>query len=143
MPFLIIFLSIPLIEIALFIMIGDALGIGPTLLLCVASAVAGFFILQEQGFKTSFAARTAFDSGLMPLPALFDGLCLATAGVLFLVPGFFTDFIAFLLLLPAARARLRNHLARRFGPAAPARTGADNGVIDGEYERIDGPEPQP
>lgn len=99
----ILFLVIPLIEISLFIVVGDEIGIISTLLLCVLTAVIGATLLRQQGLRTLFTAQKQIDEGLLPLREIFDGFCLAIAGATLITPGFFTDFIGFMLLLPPMR----------------------------------------
>lgn len=113
MPFFIIFVIIPLIEVALFAEIGGKIGAAYTLALCVMTAATGGIILRYQGIMTIFDVRTALDRGQMPVQALFDRLCLTVAGVLLIMPGFFTDALGFALAIPPIRAWLRHYLIRR------------------------------
>ncbi|AEP10767.1 FxsA family protein [Micavibrio aeruginosavorus] len=149
MVFLILFILIPLIEIALFAAIGGEIGVLNTLLLCVASATAGVMILQRQGLKTFFNLNEANNRGEIPIQQIFDGFCLFIAGILLIIPGFFTDFIAFALLIPPIRVVLRQSLAgwvqvHGFPGGPGARPGQDgpNGpsstytALDVEYEEI-------
>lgn len=149
MPFFIIFLIIPLIEIALFIQVGDQIGLVSTLLLCVLTAALGGFLIRQQGLQTLFSVRGAMAQGQLPVQALFDGLCLAVAGALLLTPGFFTDAIGFSLLVPPVRRALFYLLRDRFqmdvmeGTArSEARFYRSNDVIEAEFERVDGESPQ-
>lgn len=132
MPFFIIFVIIPLIEIALFAEIGGRIGTVYTLALCVITAAAGGIILRYQGIKTFFTVRTSLDQGQMPVQALFDGLCLTIAGVLLMTPGFFTDALGFALAVPAVRAQLRRYLIRRMG----LQDQEDPDVLEGDFERL-------
>ena len=77
----------------------------------MASATAGVLILQRQGLSTFFNLNEANRSGEMPIQQIFDGFCLFIAGILLIIPGFFTDFIAFALLIPPIRVFLRQSLA--------------------------------
>lgn len=142
----ILFLVIPLIEISLFIAVGDEIGILSTLLLCVLTAVIGASLLRQQGLKTLFTAQKQMDEGVLPLREIFDGFCLAIAGATLITPGFFTDFIGFMLLLPLIRDLLwkklpeyfdietRPHNSRhRAGPDSPR----DRQTIDVSFERVD------
>lgn len=139
MPLIILFLCIPLIEIALFITVGAEIGLGPTLLLCVATAVIGSIVLRQQGLRTLLSARNTVDEGGVPLPEIFDRLCLAVAGAFLLTPGFFTDIIGFALLVPAIRTALRERIGRFIemkiiGTPPPPR---QPDVIEADYERVD------
>lgn len=131
MPFLLIFLIIPLMEIATFWVVGDEIGVLWTVLLCIFSVMAGTALVRYQGMTTLIDARRAMIEGRQPAQEIFDGICLAAAGVLLIVPGFLTDLAAFALLVPAVRRKLRSRMAR---PAAPAN---DEDVIDVDFERVD------
>ncbi|MGB0695698.1 MAG: FxsA family protein [Rhodospirillaceae bacterium] len=107
------FIGVPILEIALFIQVGGFLGLLPTLGIVILTAVIGTFLMRQQGLATLNKARTTMNSGAMPLRELFDGACLLVSGVLLLTPGFFTDGLGFLLLLPPFRDVLREFLGKR------------------------------
>lgn len=142
-------LVFPLIEIAGFILVGDAIGVGPTLLLIVASAVAGVMLLRTNGVDTLRRAQARMDKGEAPLREAFDGLCLALAGLLLFIPGFATDLLGLLLFLPPVRGWLFGRVSlvtvgkagmtrARTGAGAydPARRGSTT-VIEGEYTEVE------
>ena len=108
---------VPLVEIALFIVVGDRIGLWPTLGVIVATAIAGAVLLRHQGVQTLHAAQAAMAQGQAPVRHLAEGLLLFFAGALLLTPGFLTDAIGFALLVPPVRAlaaaRLMGTLARR------------------------------
>lgn len=156
------FIAVPLIEIALFIEIGGAIGLWPTLAVVVATAIAGSGLLRYQGTATLASARRQLDNNVLPARELFDGVCLLFAGALLLTPGFFTDTFGLLLFVPAVRNALRRLLARyvethaearvfvdgeevdpRSGAqrgrrkAGPGRTGPHGDVIDADYREVD------
>jgi UPF0716 protein FxsA len=131
MPFLLIFLIIPLMEIATFWAVGDEIGVLWTIILCIFSVMAGTALVRYQGMAVLIDARRAMIEGRRPAREIFDGICLAAAGVLLIVPGFLTDFLAFALLVPAVRERLR----RRMGP--PQRNARSDDAIDVDFERVD------
>lgn len=133
MPFFIIFIIIPLIEVALFAEIGGRIGTAYTLALCVITATAGGIILRYQGIRTFFIVRAALEQGQMPLQALFDGLCLTVAGVLLMTPGFFTDALGLALAVPAVRVRLRHYLIRRMGLQVQEYPD----ILEGDFRRLD------
>lgn len=147
MPFLIIFIGIPLLEIAVFMTVGDALGLGTTLLLALLTAILGGFILKYQGIYTIQAVQNSINQGKAPLAEIFDGFCLVAAGALLITPGFVTDTIGFLLLLPAFRSFVRQTLSKHTNykvmPDSPQSNHPSNhpvdrkDVIEGEYERVD------
>lgn len=147
-PFLLIFLMMPFIEIALFARVGAAIGAGGVLLLCFATSGLGIFILQEQGFRNLLAQTRQWQDEDDMLPELFDRLCIVLAGILLILPGFFTDTMGLLLLVPPLRAAGRRWIVGKlFGGAQFVRTARTRwesehttirgNAIDVEYERVD------
>ncbi len=100
---LLLFLSIPVLEIYLLIKVGDSIGAFPTVVLVVLTAVAGVWLLRMQGFATLARAQQSLARGEVPASTLFEGVLLFIAGALLLTPGFFTDSIGFILLIPYSR----------------------------------------
>lgn len=105
-------LALPLIEIALFILVGRAIGVLPTLGLVILAVIVGGFVLRQQGLGVLNRMRTNMQTGTLPGQTLFDGMLLAVAAVLLIIPGFLGDFIAILLLLPPVRGWLYKTLTR-------------------------------
>jgi len=107
MPFfrilLLLFLSIPVLEIYLLIKVGDSIGALPTVALVVLTAIVGVWLLRLQGFATLARAQKSMARGEVPATTLFEGVMLFVAGALLLTPGFFTDAIGFALLIPFTR----------------------------------------
>lgn len=134
MLLLTIFVIIPLIETFLFLIVGQAIGVMPTFLLCVLTAGIGGFLVRTQGLQTLFSAKTALSRNQLPIGQLFDGLCVTMAGVLLITPGFFTDTLGLLLLVPEVRLRLRDYLAKKFDIQA---TGYDSYTIEGEFTQLE------
>ena len=128
---LLAFVAVPIIEIAIFIQVGGLIGLFPTLLIVLATAVAGTALLRSQGFRALQSARTTLDRGGFPARELFDGACILIGGVLLLTPGFFTDALGLLLLLPPVREMLRayamRHVTLRPGPGMTGGFGDDGG----------------
>ncbi|WP_049721383.1 FxsA family protein [Gilvimarinus polysaccharolyticus] len=143
--FLSLFIIIPLLEIGLFIQVGSRIGVLPTVALVVLTAVFGVLLLRWQGFTTLMRARGRMQQGQMPAREMVEGIMLAFAGAMLLTPGFFTDALGFLLLIPACRHALFNSLGKRMmiGSlyAAPGGVGprpsAGGDVYDGEFRRTD------
>jgi UPF0716 protein FxsA len=98
-----IFLGIPLVEIALFILIGGQIGVLATIAAVLATAVAGAVLVRQQGLSTLEKAQRELDNERIPAGALAEGLAILLAGALLLTPGFFTDAIGFALLVPPLR----------------------------------------
>lgn len=149
MPLLILalLLAVPLIEVGLFIEVGDAIGLWPTIALAVATAIVGIWVVRLQGFGTVMRARAQLAQGEVPARQLFDGFCLVIAGVMLVIPGFATDALAVLLLVPPvrgflfARARLRTEVRGRFHGAQshPDPHGARErpDIIEGEWQEVE------
>ncbi|MDF1589276.1 MAG: FxsA family protein [Gammaproteobacteria bacterium] len=102
----ILFLVIPLIEIYFLIQVGKVIGAGWTIFAVVATAVIGAWLLRLQGFNTLQRAQVSIAQGQIPAIAMLEGVALVMSGALLLTPGFFTDTIGFLLLIPAVRQAL-------------------------------------
>ena len=140
MPFLIIFVLIPLAEVYVFINVGEEIGVLRTLLLCVLTAAVGGFLVRQQGLETLFKAQKNLQSGRLPLDALFDGFCLVIAGALLLTPGFVTDMAGFALLIPPFRLIIRGLLTKygkfQMHGAEPSPSPSQDGVIEGEYSHV-------
>ena len=140
MLYVALFLLWPFLEIAMFGRISAAFGAGPVFLTCIASAIAGGLIIQHQGFKTMISLRQSVQAGQMPVSGIFNGICYFIAGILLIIPGFISDFVAFLLLIPQFRAILRRRIAPGIVDVAEqARNPAANTdfIIDGEFTRVD------
>lgn len=140
------FIGIPLIEIALFIQIGGFLGLWPTLLIVVLTAVAGTALVRSQGIAALGNIQRSIDRLDNPTAPLAHGAMILLSGALLLTPGFFTDAVGFALLIPAVRERVLAALRSRID-LHRARTAPDSpefrsqprgpGVIDGEFHEID------
>lgn len=139
MPLFLIFVIIPLIEISLFVTLGEEIGLLPTLLLCVVTAIFGAKLVQQQGIETLTKAQQRAEQGQVPLEQLFDGFCICIAGVTLITPGFFTDIMGFLLLAPAVRRWLLSRAKRNganFGFSGQFYSGRSDTVIEGEFEEV-------
>ena len=145
-----IILGLPLVEIGLFVTLGAWLGLWATLGIVLGTAIFGFWLIRRQGQKARLDLRHALASGLDPMQALAaDGLGII-AGVLLILPGFLTDTMGLLLLIPwvqRAMARvianrsdrqMRARMAGRDWPPTPASAAdrPDPDVIDGTWEEL-------
>ena len=106
MPLLIIFIIIPLIELAVILKVNSFIGIGWTLGLIVITAFVGVKLLRQQGISTLLRANQKMQQGKIPAQEMAEGFLLALAGALLLTPGFVTDAAGFTLLIPATRKAL-------------------------------------
>ena len=140
-------IGVPLLEIALFIKVGGWIGLGPTLALIVLTAIIGVWMLRQQGIGVLMRAQRQLADGVLPVLEVFEGLCLVIAGALLLTPGFFTDTVGVLLLVPAVRRalyrRVRSHVeAHVVDVSRPAPGRPPQGpTIEAEYEWIDEADP--
>lgn len=137
---LIAFVSVPLIEIALFIKVGGLIGLWPTLAIVLATAITGTWLLRVQGRAVLMRAQDSLNRQQFPAREVFDGLCLLFAGALLLTPGFFTDALGLLLFFPPFR-RLIGKLVWRYltltGRIHMSMHGRmDGDVIDAEFEEV-------
>jgi UPF0716 protein FxsA len=107
------FFIIPLIEIYFLVQVGEQIGAWYTVLLVIITAVIGVSLLRQQGMKTLLKANQAMQAGQMPAQEMFDGLILAVVGVLLVTPGFFTDALGFILLIPLVRKVLMRSLLHK------------------------------
>ena len=98
-----IFVIVPIIEIALFIQVGGALGLWPTLAVVILTALAGSILLRSQGLATMARIRGNIESLQDPSKELAHGALILAAGVVLLTPGFFTDAVGLALMFPPVR----------------------------------------
>lgn len=139
---LIAFITVPIIEIALFIQVGGFIGLWPTLLIVVITAVLGTYLVRTQGIMALNQVRSSFSDLRDPTEPLVHGAMILFAGALLLTPGFFTDAVGFSLLVPGIRQAVYRAIRARvsvqtFGTPGPQPRPRDGNVIDGEYTEID------
>ncbi len=129
--FTILILAWPAVEIAAFIEVARWIGLLGAVAGVILSGMIGTALLRIQGLSTARRAQAQLARGQMPVAELFDGACLAAAGLLLLLPGYATDLLAVPLLLPPVRLLLRRGLQSRFPPPdGPT-------VIEGDWEVVD------
>ena len=144
MPLFLLFLIVPLVEIALFIQVGGIIGLWSTLLVVILTAVIGAYLVRTQGLAVLGQLRGSFEELRDPTEPLAHGAMVLFSGALLLTPGFFTDAVGFALMVPAirsavfrfARARV-NVRTVQFGPRDSRRP--DDVVIDADYVDLDSP----
>ena len=108
-----LFVLVPIVELAVIIRVGQALGVLQTLLLMVVVSVVGAWLVKHEGIGVWRRAQRQLEMGAVPGRELVDGTLIMFAGVLLLTPGFVSDCIGILLLLPPVRAGLRGLVIRR------------------------------
>jgi UPF0716 protein FxsA len=144
---MLVFLGLPLLEIAVLIKVGQAIGFWPTLGLLVLSAAAGMIVIRRQGLSMVGRMFDAMNQGRFVVASIVDSYATIVAGCLLIVPGFITDAIALALLLPPVRslilgAMLPGIAGRRRGDARAASPNHSSEpprpiVIEGSYKRLD------
>ena len=143
-----ILIIVPIIEIALFIQIGGAIGLGWTLLVILATAMLGARAIRRQGIDALARAQAQMATGKPPVGEIVHGVLILMAGILLLTPGFMTDALGFLLLFPTTRLFVLELAAgfilpklfsgfsvRRGSTQKPA----EAKIIDGDY-RVEDPD---
>ena len=142
MPLFLLFLLVPLIEIALFIQVGTWIGLWTTLAIVIATAVAGTALLRSQGSAALRDLQRSFNDLRDPSEPLAHGAMILFAGALLLTPGFFTDAVGLSLMIPGVRTRLFRALRSRitvhsgFTASRSHPTGPRDRVIEGEFEDV-------
>ena len=139
--FLVIFVAAPLVELYLLIEVGSEIGALPTIALSIFTAVLGGALVRLQGFAVLFRVQSAMARGEVPALELLEGAMLLVVGLALLLPGFITDAVGFLLLVPPIRRAVIMWYLRRRGilrPGAPPRdVGRGQNYIEGEFRRDD------
>ena len=129
---LILIIGIPLIEIYLFIKIGSQIGAFNTVLLILTTAVVGVAYARFEGFNTLKSGIAQLVKNEMPVYEIISGATLAFAAFLLILPGFATDFIGVLLVIPLSRKILLN----RFIKKNKQKVKENKEFIEGDYEDI-------
>ncbi len=131
----VVFIVVPIAELYVIIQVGHAIGALPTVGLLLLDSVLGSALLRAQGRATWRRFNTALTSGRAPAREVLDGALVIFGGALLISPGFLTDIVGLLLLLPPTRAVLRRALVRNFTNRAMVR------VVGGLGGRRPAPEP--
>lgn len=157
----ILFVIVPILEIATFIQVGSLIGLGWTLASILATALIGAFLVRQQGFKALNEARQQSARNELPVTPVIHGVFILAAGLLLLTPGFVTDTIGFLFLVPTIRLAIANRVwawinanmdVKVVHPGTTAGappSGAERGdgghgtVIEGEAVELDPDDEQP
>ena len=130
----IILIVVPVLEIAVFILVGGQIGLGWTLLLVLATAVLGASLLRRQGFAVLEQIREDVNAGIVPAAAMAHGVLIIVAGVLLLTPGFVTDALGFTLFVPQIRDWVWRSLAPMFFARLSGRWSRWPGANDGNED---------
>lgn len=146
---LLLFFTVPLVEIYVLLEVGGIIGVLPTIAMVVLTAVIGAGLIRSQGIATLGRVQQELDRGELPAVGIIEAALLLVAGALLLTPGFVTDTIGFLILVPPLRRwAIQSFLARRVvvagaatdsghSPGRPHGRPGGPRVIDGEFRRED------
>ena len=132
-----IFVLIPIIEISLFIEIGSIIGSFYTVMLIFLTAIVGVFFVRQQGISTFQKLASQLQKFETPVQTMFEGLVILIAGILLITPGFFTDALGFLGLIPVSRIifikLVASYILSRYGN----QNNQHDSTIEGDYIEID------
>jgi UPF0716 protein FxsA len=112
---ILIFIAVPIAELYLIYLVGDAIGVLPTLLLLAADSLLGSFLLRSQGRSVWNRFNEAIADGRVPRREVMDGVLVIFGGAFLITPGFITDVLGLTLLIPPTRSAIRRMLERRIG----------------------------
>ena len=134
---------LPFLEITGFVVIGGRIGLGLTLLWLLAAGMLGLALIRHGGLNALIKLQAALNEGREPGHSLIDGAVMVSAGLLLIVPGFFSDFFALVLLLPVTRNFLLRRMAHHFetriyrsgGTGSPGSRRTT--IIEGDFEIIE------
>ena len=143
-----LFVALPLAELAILVWVGRRMGLVPTVALVVVTGILGAALARWQGLATWRRFRAALDAGELPHREMVDGVLILVAGAVLLTPGLLTDIAGFLLLAPPVRRRVRERVVARIGRRwkTPARWTGREGAVEAEYRVVENeaaPKPPP
>ena len=135
--FIALFILIPIIEISLFIEIGSIIGSFYTIMLIFITAIVGVFFVRQQGISTFQKLTSQLQNLETPVQTMFEGLVILISGILLITPGFFTDALGFLGLIPFTRIifikLVASYILSRYGK----QSNQNENTIEGEFIDID------
>lgn len=111
---ILLFTVLPALELALLIKIGSQIGAANTLMIIIITGIVGAYLARIQGFLVLNKIQTSLNQGIMPSSELIDGLLILVGGIVLLTPGFVTDTIGLLLLIPFARNIIKLLVKNKF-----------------------------
>ena len=138
---LIIFIILPIIEISIFIQVGGFVGTFNTILIIFLTAAVGVYFVRQQGFRAFQKIAVELQNQKIPVQGMFDGLVILISGILLVTPGFLTDIIGFLGLIPQTRIFLlgiiKNLFLQRYSNAHKQYKKDMDETIDGDFIEIE------
>ena len=130
----VLFVTVPLLELYLLIHVGGLIGIIPTIAICIATAVIGAALMRYQGLQTLTRVQAKLSQGELPALDMLEGAILLLCGLLLLTPGFFTDAIGFLCLVPKLRRIIATAILKHMLNRGTVSGRADRSItIEGEF----------
>ena len=132
-----LFIAVPLLELYVILQVGDAIGAVWTVLLLAADSILGSLLLRSQGRVVWRRFNEALAAGRMPHKEVQDGVLVIFGGAFLITPGFITDVLGLLMLLPPTRALIRRVAMRVISRRVSTRVAAAGGPVEGtasEYE---------
>jgi UPF0716 protein FxsA len=139
----VLFFVIPVVEVYFLVQVGSAIGAGWTILLVIMTAIFGVNLLRQQGIQTMMKANRAMARGEMPAMEMMEGFLLAIGAVCLITPGFFTDALGFVFLLPLSRKGIIRYLLLNstiqtaYTVHTENNRREDSKTIEGEFHRDD------
>ena len=136
---LLLFIALPLVELALLLRVAQAIELGPTIALVLVTGVLGAALARREGFRTWMRVQADLAAGRMPTSEIVDALLILVAGVLLVTPGLITDGIGFALLIRPVRNALKRKVAHHFrSRIVTIRRGApdDDDFVDVEITEV-------
>jgi UPF0716 protein FxsA len=115
LPIVLLFIVVPIAELYLILQVGDAIGVVPTLLLLAADSLLGSMLLRSQGRSVWRRFNETMRAGRVPHRELLDGVAVIFGGAFLITPGFLTDVVGLLLLIPPTRSAILRFATRRLG----------------------------
>jgi UPF0716 protein FxsA len=137
-----LFVIVPLAELYVILQVGEAIGAVWTILLLAADSVLGSLLLRSQGRAVWRRFNEAFAEGRMPHREVMDGVLVIFGGAFLITPGFITDVVGLLFLLPPTRALVRRVIMRRLSRRVVRADTARQRDIDGTASEYDAPAPR-
>ncbi|MGH3976541.1 MAG: FxsA family protein, partial [Pseudonocardiaceae bacterium] len=131
-----------IVELTVLVAVGKAIGVLATIGLLILASLVGAALLRHEGIRTLVAFREALSHRRPPHRELIDGMLIAAAGVFIVLPGFVSDVLGLLLLLPPTRALVRRRMLRSTVLRTPTRS-APGTVVEGEVLDEEPPAPRP
>jgi UPF0716 protein FxsA len=131
------FIILILLEILAFVWVADHIGLGFTLLALIGSAFIGLWLIRRTGLDMVGRLRLSLAQGQEPGHSLIDGACFVVAGLLLILPGFFSDLLALLLMLPVTRNWLIRYFAGKMvGTGSTGASGGPRIISDVEFHEV-------